>query len=164
MLSHRNEHRDSTRAIVSLRAPRLSASSPTVVPARTVTCSDSAPAASRAAAKYRTTMWTWPIICAAPSAADRTHRPVRLDEIGAVDPVARRFAPHRASPRALDRRVVGAAAQQPPQIGLVVGEQTTTQLPVGGQPRAVTAPAERLRHRGDHPDLPGAARHGITDP
>ena len=54
--SRRNEHRDSTRASSGLRRPALSTSSPTVAPGRTVSCSESDPAAARAAAKYRTVM------------------------------------------------------------------------------------------------------------
>ena len=137
----------------------MSTSSLTVAPDGTVSCSDSDPAAAQAAAKNLTV-----IVSTVTSAADRAHRPWRLDEVWVVDAVARRFAPHRRPPGRLDRGVVGAAAQQPPQVGLLDGEQATPELPVGGQPDAVTGRAEGARHRGDDPDLSGPAGRGISNP
>ena len=46
------------------------------------------------------------------------------------------LAPHLG-----DHLVVGAAAQQPPQVGLARGEQAVAHLAVGGQPGAIAVTA-----------------------
>src|SRR5215218_2546688 len=50
-------------------------------------------------------------------------------------------------------RVAGAAAQQRPQVVAGGGEQAGVELALGRQPRPGAGAAERLGHRGDHPEL-----------
>ena len=87
------------------------------------------PAAARAAAKYRTI---------ATSAADRRHRPARLQEGRVVDAVPRQLAPHRGPPALGDL----ARPSPPPRSSArrsvsSLAEQAVAHLTVGGQPGAV---------------------------
>ena len=110
--------------------------------------SSATPAAAWAPAKYRTVIIYPPI-------ADMGRDGCR--NAGSSMPWPGSL-PHIASRhRCGDLLVVGAAAQQPAQIGLAGGEQAVAHLAVGGQPGAVAVAAERPGHRADHADLGRAA-------
>src|SRR5438270_1848709 len=61
-----------------------------------------------------------------------------------------------AAERVGERLVGGAGAKRPAQVVPAQREQTGVQAPLGRQPCARAAAAERLRHRGDDADLAGA--------
>ena len=74
-----------------------------------------------------------------------------------VDAVPGLLAPHRGAPAVRDVAIGRAAAQQRPQVGLVVAEQARAHRALGGDPGAVARGAERARHRRDDADRGRAA-------
>ena len=88
-----------------------------------------------------------------------------------IDLVTSPLCRHRAFER-LGNNVIGrTVAQQRPDVGLIGGEQTRTELTVGGDPHTVTGVAEGLAHGGNDPDLApavgvapaGGRRRGALD-
>src|SRR4029079_17690263 len=71
------------------------------------------------------------------SAADLAHRAGRADEVDLVDLVPGPLQAHRPGDLAGQRVVARTAAQQRPQVDLVVGEQAGAELAVGGEAHAV---------------------------
>src|SRR5215218_11232003 len=73
---------------------------------------------------------------------------------GAQLGVAVAASPPDAGQRRAELVVVGALAQQRPQVVPGAGEQAGVELAVGRQPRTGAVAAKRLGDRGDHTDLP----------
>src|SRR5436190_1689266 len=84
-----------------------------------------------------------------PSAADRVHQPLGLDEPRGVDLVPLPLAGDALAEDPGDRVVVGPAAEEGADVGLLEGEEAVAELAVGGQADAVAARAERPADRGD---------------
>src|SRR5690606_1554622 len=92
-----------------------------------------------------------------PSAADRRHRPVRVEEPRVVDPVTDRFAGHRREPALGELVVPGAGPESGAEAGPLPREETVPDLAVRGEPDAVAVAAERAGDRRDHADRGRAA-------
>src|SRR5665647_3254116 len=78
-----------------------------------------------------------------PSASDRAHRSVGLEEARVVDVMAGPLAGDAGTQCRGDRLVVTAGAHDGAHVGLGRGEEAGTQLAVGGQSQPVAGPAER---------------------
>src|SRR5690606_23791252 len=77
-----------------------------------------------------------------PSAPDRVHRPLGLEEAGFVHRVALPLGPNRVADGRGQRLVAGSLPQQPPQVELLDGEQAVADLAVRGEADAVALAAE----------------------
>src|SRR2546422_7832843 len=88
-----------------------------------------------------------------PLSADEHHGPGWGHKTRLVDAVAFLFLVDYRANKEGHILIRSAAAQQVPQVVVLLAEQAGSQLPVGGQTDARTEAAKGLRHRRDQPDL-----------
>src|SRR2546425_6646831 len=88
-----------------------------------------------------------------PLSADEHHGPGWGHKTRLVDAVAFLFRVDYRANKEGHILIRSAAAQQVPQVVVLLAEQAGSQLPVGGQTDARTEAAKGLRHRRDQPDL-----------
>src|SRR5947209_7805450 len=86
------------------------------------------------------------------SAADRRHRPRRLDEARLADVVLELLAPHGIADDPLELRVVRSSAQRRAEVGFTQREQARPQPPVRREADSVAVGAEWLRDGIDEAD------------
>src|SRR3954471_20866456 len=96
------------------------------------------------------------------SSPDLRHRPRCSSKAGIVDLVLELFVTYCVA-NELDQLVVGGAcAERGLEIPFAAREEAGAELAVGGEPDAVAARAERLRHRVDEAQLAGAVGEAVA--
>nr|AEB33886.1 Rhs family protein [Mycobacterium sp. JS330] len=89
------------------------------------------------------------------SAADGTHGTNRLDEPVGVHGVTGELSQHGRPPGVDDFVLAATSAKYRAQVSFLLAEQTTADLAVGGQSRAITCPTERVGNRTHDADPSG---------